>query len=119
MGKPTGSQEKKILTSQFREQFQCQRPVDSRRSSESLVLESGTSLKYSRFSVQNYEMGIVLPLPADDAEKAASEFAMWNRPPRKYDRDNDKPWAGGGLTATTLNVADPSSIDARRVSRDM
>lgn len=40
-------------------------------------------------------MGIVLPLPADDPEKAATEFATWKRPPRKYDRDNDKPWVSG------------------------
>ncbi|KAJ9093935.1 hypothetical protein QFC20_007020 [Naganishia adeliensis] len=42
--------------------------------------------------VKNYEMGIVLPLPAQDTEKAATEFATWQRPPRKYDRDSDKPW---------------------------
>jgi hypothetical protein len=43
-------------------------------------------------SVKNYEMGIVLPLPAEDTKKAATEFATWTRPPRKYDRDGDKPW---------------------------
>ncbi|KAJ9098502.1 hypothetical protein QFC20_005927, partial [Naganishia adeliensis] len=42
--------------------------------------------------VKNYEMGIVLPLPAQDTEKAATEFATWQRPPRKYNRDSDKPW---------------------------
>ncbi|GHJ83667.1 hypothetical protein NliqN6_0069 [Naganishia liquefaciens] len=42
--------------------------------------------------VQNYEMGVVLPLPVDDTERAATEFAMWLRPPRKYDKDSDKPW---------------------------
>ncbi|KAJ9102976.1 hypothetical protein QFC19_004533 [Naganishia cerealis] len=42
--------------------------------------------------VRNYELGVILPLPIENTEQAASQFAPWQRPPRKYDPHNDKPW---------------------------
>ncbi|KAJ9094987.1 hypothetical protein QFC21_005780 [Naganishia friedmannii] len=42
--------------------------------------------------VRNYEMGVILPLPVENTEQVASEIATWQRPPRKYDPQRDKPW---------------------------
>lgn len=51
-------------------------------------------------------MGIVLPLPAEDTEKAATEFATWTRPPRKYDRDGDKPWVSETSSENVAQLPD-------------
>ncbi|KAG8952310.1 hypothetical protein FRC04_004738 [Tulasnella sp. 424] len=43
-------------------------------------------------NVTNYEMGILVPLPAEDTEKAASELVCWERPAPAYRLGVDEPW---------------------------
>ncbi|KAG9050325.1 hypothetical protein FS837_006197 [Tulasnella sp. UAMH 9824] len=43
-------------------------------------------------NVANYEMGILVPLPAEDTENAASELVCWERPAPAYRSGVDEPW---------------------------
>ncbi|KAG9019606.1 hypothetical protein FRB90_012452 [Tulasnella sp. 427] len=43
-------------------------------------------------NVTNYEMGILVPLPADDTEEAASDLVCWQRPAPAYRTGVDEPW---------------------------
>jgi hypothetical protein len=42
--------------------------------------------------ITNYELGIVIPLPAENTDAAADEIACWTRPPRAYVKGVDEPW---------------------------
>jgi tyrosyl-DNA phosphodiesterase-1 len=43
-------------------------------------------------NITNYELGIVIPLPAENTDAAADEIACWTRPPRAYVKGVDEPW---------------------------
>ncbi|KAJ9115421.1 hypothetical protein QFC22_005178 [Naganishia vaughanmartiniae] len=69
---------------------------------------------HPQISVRNYEMGVILPLPVENTEQVASEIATWQRPPRKYDTQNDKPWMQRQFGEIVQAGADAVNAEAKR-----
>ena len=44
--------------------------------------------------ITNYELGVIFPVKD---EGMVQTIACWERPPKKYDLGEDKPWVSSGL----------------------